>query len=117
MVSRLLGLNEDTFSWNHAYVSGDYKKHWHYSNPTQELATLLAAGIVRKGSALDLGCGAGVETMFLAENGFRASGIDVSDKAIELARSLAKRRKLRIDSISGLEQFSIYHTTTGSLCS
>ena len=110
-------MNEDTFSWNHAYVSGDYKKHWHYSNPTQELATLLAAGIVRKGSALDLGCGAGVETMFLAENGFRASGIDVSDKAIELAKSLAKRRKLRIDSISGLEQFSIYHATTGSLCS
>src|SRR2546425_10717143 len=101
MVSRLLGLNEDTFSWNHAYVSGDYKKHWHYSNPTQELATLLAAGIVRKGSALDLGCGAGVETMFLAENGFRASGIDLSDKAIELAKSSGKRRRLRIDFRTG----------------
>src|SRR3989442_13750584 len=101
MVSRLLGLNEDTFSWNHAYVSGEYKNHWHYSNPSQELATLLASGIVRKGSALDIGCGAGVETMFLAENGFRASGIDLSDKAIQLAKSSSKRRRLRINFRTG----------------
>ena len=84
-------------SWNDAYLSERYKKHWHYSHPSQELATLLAIGIVTKGPAIDLGCGAGVETMFLAENGFRASGIDVSDKAIELAKASAKRRRLRID--------------------
>jgi ubiquinone/menaquinone biosynthesis C-methylase UbiE len=94
-------LSRDKFSWNNSYVSGEYKNHWHYSNPSQELATLLASGIVRKGSALDLGCGAGVETMFLAENGFRAAGIDVSDKAIELAKSSAKRRGLRIDFRTG----------------
>lgn len=62
---------------------------------------MLSSGIVRKGSALDLGCGAGVETMFLAENGFRASGIDVSDRAIELANHSAKRRGLRIDFRTG----------------
>jgi ubiquinone/menaquinone biosynthesis C-methylase UbiE len=102
-------LSENKFSWNNAYISGDYKNHWHYSNPTQELAALLAAGIVRKGSALDLGCGAGVETMFLAENGFRASGIDVSDKAIELAKSSAKRRRLRIDFRTGTVLDLPYH--------
>jgi 2-polyprenyl-3-methyl-5-hydroxy-6-metoxy-1,4-benzoquinol methylase len=90
-------LSEDKFSWDNAYISGNYKSHWHYSNPSQELATLLASGIVGKGSALDLGCGAGVETMFLAENGLRASGIDVSEKAIELAKFSAKLRRLRID--------------------
>jgi ubiquinone/menaquinone biosynthesis C-methylase UbiE len=94
-------LSRDKFSWNNSYVSGEYKNHWHYSNPSQEVATLLASGIVRKGSALDIGCGAGVETMFLAENGFRASGIDLSDKAIELAKSSAKRRGLRIDFRTG----------------
>jgi len=94
-------LSGDKFSWNNAYVSGEYKNHWHYSNPSQELATLLAAGIVREGSALDIGCGAGVETMFLAENGFRASGIDLSDQAIKLAKSSAKRRRLRIDFRTG----------------
>jgi ubiquinone/menaquinone biosynthesis C-methylase UbiE len=90
-------LSGDKFSWNKAYISGNYKDHWHYSNPSQELATLLASGIVGEGFALDLGCGAGVETMFLAENGFRVSGIDVSEKAIELAKFSAKRRQLQID--------------------
>jgi ubiquinone/menaquinone biosynthesis C-methylase UbiE len=102
-------LSGDSFSWNNAYNSGEYKNHWHYSNPSQELATLLAAVIVRKGSALDLGCGAGVETMFLAENGFRASGIDISDKAIELAKSSAKRRRLRIDFRTGTVLDLPYH--------
>lgn len=88
-------------SWNDAYLSERYKNHWHYSHPSQELATLLAVGIVTKGPAIDLGCGAGVETVFLAENGFRASGIDVSDKAIELARASAKRRRLHIDFRTG----------------
>jgi ubiquinone/menaquinone biosynthesis C-methylase UbiE len=90
-------LSEDNCRWNKAYISGNYKNHWHYSNPSQELATLLASGIVGKGPVLDLGCGAGVETMFLAETGLRASGIDVSEKAIELAKFSAKRRRLRID--------------------
>ncbi len=102
-------MTEHKFSWNSAYISGDYKNHWHYSNPSQELATLLAVGIVRKGPVLDLGCGAGVETMFLAENGFRASGIDVSDKAIELAMSSAKRRRLRIDFRTGTVFDLPYH--------
>ena len=39
--------------------------------------------------------------MFLAENGFRASGIDLSDKAIQLAKSSSKRRRLRIDFRTG----------------
>jgi ubiquinone/menaquinone biosynthesis C-methylase UbiE len=94
-------LTEDNFSWNNAYISGEYKNHWHYSSPSQELATLLATITVRNGFALDIGCGAGIETMFLAENGFRTSGIDVSDKAIEVAKSLAKRRRLRIDFRTG----------------
>jgi 2-polyprenyl-3-methyl-5-hydroxy-6-metoxy-1,4-benzoquinol methylase len=91
----------DDFSWNNAYSSGQYKRHWHYSNPSQELATFLATIPVRKGYALDIGCGAGVETIFLADNGFQASGIDISDKAIELAKSEAKKRRLQIDFRTG----------------
>jgi 2-polyprenyl-3-methyl-5-hydroxy-6-metoxy-1,4-benzoquinol methylase len=83
-------LSDGKFRWNKAYISGEYKNHWHYSHPSQELATLLASGIVRKGRALDIGCGAGVETMFLAESDFRASGIDLSDKAIELGQVLGQ---------------------------
>jgi ubiquinone/menaquinone biosynthesis C-methylase UbiE len=97
----LVALAEDSFSWDNSYRSGDYKKHWHLSIPSQELATFLATISVKKGRALDLGCGAGVETMYLAENGLRASGIDISNKAIGLAKASAQRRQLRIDFRTG----------------
>src|SRR5437016_7012697 len=69
--------------------------------PKPRTCDLLASGIVRKGRALDIGCGAAVETMFLAESDFGASGIDLSDRAIELAKSSAKRRRLQIDFRTG----------------
>jgi ubiquinone/menaquinone biosynthesis C-methylase UbiE len=94
-------LAEDRFSWDNSYRSGDYKKHWHLSIPSQEIATFLAAINVKKSRALDLGCGAGVETMYLAENGLRASGIDISSKAIALAKASAEQRQLRIDFRTG----------------
>ena len=97
----LASLSNEKSGWNDAYLSERYKKHWHYSHPSQELATLLATGIVTKGPAIDLGCGGGIETMFLAENGFRASGIDVSYAAIELAKSSAKKHRLRVDFRTG----------------
>src|SRR5437879_12809298 len=47
--------------------------------------------------------------MFLAESDFRASGIDLSDKAIELAKSSGKRRGLRIDFRTGTVLDMPYH--------
>lgn len=35
---------------------------------------------------LDVGCGAGVKTRYLASRGFRVTGIDFSEKMIEIAR-------------------------------
>ena len=82
--------------WDKAYLTGEYKKHWHYSHPSQELATLLASGVVRKGEALDIGCGTGTETVFLAKAGFKAYGLDISNEAIRLARRTARERGLRV---------------------
>jgi SAM-dependent methyltransferase len=43
----------------------------------------------RTGTALDLGCGGGQVAIELARRGFRATGIDYSETAIELARANA----------------------------
>lgn len=41
------------------------------------------------GRALDLGCGAGRNTLYLARHGWEATGIDMLSRAIEMARAKA----------------------------
>ncbi len=53
------------------------------------------AGLLpRTGRALDVACGAGRHTIFLAEQGLEVAGVDVSPVGLELARSEALKRGL-----------------------
>lgn len=77
--------------WDLAYADGDHLEHWQSLAPPPELAAAIALGQVREEAlALDVGCGAGAEAIFLASQGFRALGIDSSQRAIEIARDAAK---------------------------
>ena len=49
---------------------------------------------LRPGRALDLGCGEGRNTLWLAQRGWSVVGVDFSSVAIERARSLAVERGL-----------------------
>ncbi|MCY4525112.1 MAG: class I SAM-dependent methyltransferase, partial [Anaerolineaceae bacterium] len=49
---------------------------------------------LRPGSALDLGCGNGANTLMLAGAGWRVTGVDCSAQAIALARQAAQARGL-----------------------
>ncbi len=76
--------------WDLAYADGDHIEHWESPYPPQELVALVAAGLVPEGgTVLDIGCGAGADTIFVARLGFRAIGVDTSVKAIEIARTRA----------------------------
>lgn len=46
------------------------------------------------GSALDLGCGEGGDTLWLAEHGWQVTGVDISDTALGRAAAEAKARGL-----------------------
>jgi ubiquinone/menaquinone biosynthesis C-methylase UbiE len=50
---------------------------------------------------LDLGCGNGRHAIYFARQGFKASGIDVSEQAIEWAKDWANREGLEIDFRTG----------------
>ena len=49
------------------------------------------------GRALDLGCGTGTNSIYLARHGFAVVGIDFSPKAIAMARAKARRANVAIE--------------------
>lgn len=65
---------------------------WNVAEPPQILVDLIESGRVRPCKALDLGCGTGNHTIYLARRGFQVTGVDVSPKAIELAKENALRQ-------------------------
>ncbi|MCA9522786.1 MAG: methyltransferase domain-containing protein [Myxococcales bacterium] len=71
------------------YAMNPTKPPWEAHAPHPPLVELLDRGIVRKGRALDAGCGLGTQAIFLAQSGFDVEAIDFQPQAIEQARANA----------------------------
>jgi len=88
----------ETKYWDDCYTGGDYKSRWQYDQPSQELVAALVCGVIPKtGSCLDLGCGTGVEAMYLAARGRQVSAIDWSPIAIEMAKAASDKSNLKVN--------------------
>lgn len=74
----------DRNKWNLRYRNGAYSSRSHPS-------ALLAEWIDRlpRGRALDVACGAGRNTLFLADNGFDVDAVDISSEAVRAGRRAA----------------------------
>jgi cyclopropane fatty-acyl-phospholipid synthase-like methyltransferase len=59
--------------------------------PRAELVELIDSGRLRPGRAVDLGCGTGANSIFLAQHGFDVTGIDFAAAALAKASLAAKR--------------------------
>jgi SAM-dependent methyltransferase len=53
------------------------------------------------GRALDLGCGTGTNSIYLAQHDWQVTGVDFSPKAIELAHDKAQRAGVNVDFYLG----------------
>jgi len=53
------------------------------------------------GPVLDLACGSGRAVVWMAEKGYRVTGIDWEDEALDLARQLASRSRVACHLLSG----------------
>lgn len=59
-------------------------------------------------TALDLGCGAGVHSIFLADEGFAVTGVDVSSEGLRATRERLAQRGLKADlRVQGLEELDL----------
>jgi len=60
---------------------------------------IIEMGKVKSGSVLDLGCGTGVKSIYLAKKGFKVTGVDISKTAIKLAKENARKAKIKVNFI------------------
>lgn len=64
---------------------------WTKSEPPTELVNLVESGKVAPCKTIDIGCGEGFYSIYLASKGFDILGIDLSERAIEYAKGNAER--------------------------
>lgn len=73
--------------WDLAYREGT--PPWETGRPAAELVRLVEQGKISRGTALDIGCGTGANAVYLAQQGFEVTAVDISPTAIERARTRA----------------------------
>jgi SAM-dependent methyltransferase len=59
---------------------------WQRRTPPPELVALVEGSPLPPGRALDLGCGTGTDTVYLAAHGWEVTAVDVVPKAVATAR-------------------------------
>lgn len=64
---------------------------WDSGITPPEVVAEVESGRIKTGRALDLGCGTGTNSIYLARHGFQVVGVDFAPKAIELARAKARQ--------------------------
>jgi len=81
-----------TPGWDASYTASK-PAPWDIGRPQPAFVRLVEGGLL-SGRLLDAGCGTGEQTLLSASHGADAMGIDVSVRAIELARGKAAERGL-----------------------
>ncbi|HEY6837373.1 MAG TPA: class I SAM-dependent methyltransferase [Geobacteraceae bacterium] len=89
-------MNEDRIRWNERYAGEDYTLG---TSPSpflaEQLDFLLACCPGRH--ALDVACGEGRNSVFLARHGFRVTGIDIAERGLEKGRALMAKAGVVVD--------------------
>lgn len=78
--------------WERRYREGD--SPWDTGITPPEVVSLVESGAVERGWALDLGCGSGVTSRYLAAHGFRVVGLDLSHFALSRGKRAAEAADL-----------------------
>ncbi|MBV8659320.1 MAG: class I SAM-dependent methyltransferase [Burkholderiales bacterium] len=89
----LLSANEDT-RWQGFYTNRARLCPFFEQAPDENLVAWIEQALIPPGQALDIGCGNGRNTIYLARQGFTATGQDLSESAITWARESVAQQHL-----------------------
>jgi 2-polyprenyl-3-methyl-5-hydroxy-6-metoxy-1,4-benzoquinol methylase len=70
---------------------------WNIEPPPDALIELVESGKVKPCKTIDLGCGIGNYSIYLANKGFEITGVDLSPTAIKMAKENARRKGVTIN--------------------
>lgn len=83
---------------------------WTRTEPPQELVELIESRKISPCKTIDIGCGEGFYSIYLASKGFDVIGIDISERAIQYAKENAASRGVNVRfvamDIADLEQLN-----------
>ncbi|MGW2201210.1 class I SAM-dependent methyltransferase [Streptomyces sp. NPDC001774] len=82
--------------WNGFYGDRTKAVPFFVAKPDESLVAYVDQGWVAPGRALDLGCGPGRNSLYLASQGFEVDAVDLSDEAIAWARERTQEAGARI---------------------
>jgi SAM-dependent methyltransferase len=77
----------ENFEWNERYREGNLP--WDTGRPSAELQRALSRNAIQPCRALEIGCGTGTNSVWLAQQGFEVTGIDLAPLAVEQAQQRA----------------------------
>jgi SAM-dependent methyltransferase len=93
-------MTTDAEHWETRYREGNIP--WDSGRPSSELMRVLAEQhILPPCRAIELGCGTGTNSIWLAQQGFDVTGLDVSSLAIASARKKAADAKAAVRFVKG----------------
>jgi len=85
---------KDTVDWNDRYAARETP--WDSGEPSRELRRVVKERKIAPCRMLEIGCGTGTNAIWLARQGFRVTGVDVSPLAIEAAKAKARKAGVRV---------------------
>lgn len=74
---------------------------WEIGTPRKTLVDLVENGRIKQCKALGICCGAGTNTVYLAERGFDVAAVEISKQAIKYAKQKARKAKVEIQFVLG----------------
>lgn len=87
-------------SWEKYYQKTPLNKIPWQKTQASYFTEAVESGKVKPCSTLDLGCGIGAKSIYLAKRGFEVTGIDISKTAIKYAKENARKAKVKIKFIA-----------------
>ncbi len=82
--------------WDNMYNMPLENIPWEIIAPPPELVELVESGKIKGGKALDIACGTGNYSFYLARHGFEVTAVDFSRKALEIGEENNKTLKLAV---------------------